>query len=81
MSAGGETGSCHNRGKALKPGARGLFQAIKRVPKATNHAIRDRVPRRRQHVNLLMQLTIEKCILNIKLKVPINTFWMDKTLQ
>jgi hypothetical protein len=31
MSAGGETDSCHNRGKALKPGARGLFQAIKRA--------------------------------------------------
>jgi hypothetical protein len=25
MSVGGETGSCHNKGKALKPGARGLF--------------------------------------------------------
>jgi hypothetical protein len=25
MSARGETGSCHDRGKALKPGARGLF--------------------------------------------------------
>jgi hypothetical protein len=44
MSAGGETGSSHDRGEALKPGARGLFQAIKRAPKATNHAIRDRVP-------------------------------------
>jgi hypothetical protein len=34
----------------------------------TNHAIRDRVPWRRLHVNLLMQLTIEKCVLNIKLR-------------
>jgi hypothetical protein len=25
MSTGGETGSCHDRGKALKPGAWGLF--------------------------------------------------------
>jgi hypothetical protein len=32
MSTGGETGSCHDRGKALKPGVRGLFQAIKRAP-------------------------------------------------
>jgi hypothetical protein len=32
MSTGGETGSCHDRGKTLKPDARGLFQAIKRAP-------------------------------------------------
>jgi hypothetical protein len=48
-----ETSSSHHRGKALKSGARGLFQAIKRAPKTTNHAIRDRVPWRRLHVNLL----------------------------
>jgi hypothetical protein len=34
----------------------------------TNHAIRDRVSWRRLHVNLLTQLTIEKCVLNIKLR-------------
>jgi hypothetical protein len=32
----------------------------------TNHAIRDRVPWRRLHVNLLMQLIIEKYVLNNK---------------
>jgi hypothetical protein len=32
------------------------------------HAIRDRVTWRRLHVDLLRQLTIEKCILNIKLR-------------
>jgi hypothetical protein len=68
MSAGGETGSSHDRGKVLKLGVWGLFQAIKRASKATNHGIRDRVPWRRLHVNLLTQLTIEKCILNIKLR-------------
>jgi hypothetical protein len=68
MSVGGEIGSCHDRGEALKPGARGLFQAIKRAPKATNHAIRDKVPWRRLHVDLLTQLSIEKCVLNIKLR-------------
>jgi hypothetical protein len=47
---------------------RGLFQAIKRAPKTTNHATRDRVPWRRLHVNLLTQLTIEKYVLNIKLR-------------
>jgi hypothetical protein len=47
---------------------RGLFQAIKRAAKMANHAIRDRVPWRRLHVNLLMQLAIEKYVLNIKLR-------------
>jgi hypothetical protein len=49
MSARGETSSSHHRGKPLKPGARGLFQAIKRAPKTTNHPIRNRIPRRRLH--------------------------------
>jgi hypothetical protein len=68
VSARGEASSSHHRGEALKPGARGLFQAIKRAPKMANHAIRNRVPWRRLHVNLLTQLTIQKCVLNIKLR-------------
>jgi hypothetical protein len=68
MSAGGETGIYHDRGETLKPGARGLFQAIKRAPKTINHTIRDIVLWSRLHVNLLTQLTIEKCVLNIKLR-------------
>jgi hypothetical protein len=68
MSAMGETNSSHHRGETLKPGARGLFQAIKRAPKMTNHPIRNRIPWRRLHVNLLTQLTIEKSVLNIKLR-------------
>jgi hypothetical protein len=72
MSAGRETGSSHHRGEALKLGARGLFQAIERAPKTTNHAIRNRVPWRRLHVNHLTQLTIEKSVLNIKLRhIPV----------
>jgi hypothetical protein len=62
MSAGGEIGNSHHRGEVLKPGARGLFQAIERALKTTNHAIRNRVPWRRLHVDLLTQLTIEKCV-------------------
>src|SRR3954463_4000575 len=68
MSTRRETSSCHDRSKALKPGTRGLFEAIKRTSKATNHPLRNRVPRRRLHINLLTQLTIEKGILNIKLR-------------
>jgi hypothetical protein len=52
----------------LKPGMRGLFQAIKRKPKATDHPIRDRIPGRRLHVNLLTQLAIKESVLNIKLR-------------
>jgi hypothetical protein len=44
MSARGEASSSHHRGEVLKPGARGLFQAIKRASKMANHAIRNRVP-------------------------------------
>jgi hypothetical protein len=68
MSAGRETSSSHHRGKALKPGTRGLFQAIKRTPKTTNHPIGNRIPRRRLHVNFLTQLSIEEGVLNIKLR-------------
>jgi hypothetical protein len=67
MSTRRKTSSSHHRGEALKPGARGLFQTIKRAPKTTNHAIRDRVPWERLHVNLLTQLSIEKSVLNIQL--------------
>jgi hypothetical protein len=47
---------------------RGLFQAIKRALKTVDHPIRNRIPRRRLHINLLTQLTIEKGVLNIKLR-------------
>jgi hypothetical protein len=68
MGVGEETSSSHHRGEVLKPGARGLFQAIKRAPKMANHTIRDLVPWKRLHVNLLTQLTIEKHVLKIKLR-------------
>jgi hypothetical protein len=68
MSARGEASSSHHRGKTLKPGARGLFQAVKRAPKTADHPIRNRILRRRLHINLLTQLTIEKGVLNIKLR-------------
>src|SRR4051812_16326484 len=63
MSTRRETSSSHCGSKVLKPGTRGLFEAIERTTKTTNHPLRHRIPRRR----LLTQLTIEKGILNIKL--------------
>src|SRR3954465_6534240 len=62
-----ETSSSHYRGKALKPSTRGLFEAIKKTLKTTNHPLGNRIPRRRLHINLLTQLTIGKSVLNIKL--------------
>jgi hypothetical protein len=41
MSAMGEASSSHHRGETLKPGARGLFQAIKRATKMADHPIRN----------------------------------------
>src|SRR4051812_45655805 len=61
-----ETSSSHHRGKTLKLGTRGLFQAIKGTSKTTNHPIGNRIPRRTLHVNLLTQLPIKKSVLNIK---------------
>jgi hypothetical protein len=68
MSSRGKTSSSHHRDETLKPGTRGLFQAIKRAPKTADHPIRNRIPWRRLHINLLTQLTIEKGVLNIKLR-------------
>src|SRR3954464_4385160 len=67
MSTRGETSSSRYRSKELKPGTRGLFEAIKRPSKTKNHPLGNRIPRRRLHINLLTQLTIEKGVLNIKL--------------
>ena len=52
----------------LKPSTRSVFQTIKRVSKMTNHAIRNKIPRRWSHVDLLTKLTIKKCIFYIKLR-------------
>jgi hypothetical protein len=68
MSAGGKTSSCDHRGKMLKPSPRSLLKAIKGATKVTNHALRDRILKWWTHVNILMQLTIKKGILHIKLR-------------
>jgi hypothetical protein len=68
MSADGKTSSCDHRGKTLKPSPRSLLKAIKGAMKVTNHALRDRIPRWWTHVNILIQLTIKKDILHIKLR-------------
>jgi len=68
MSTGGETSSSDYRSKALKPGTRGLLEAIERATKTANHAICNRITRWWLHINLLTQLTIKKGILDIKLR-------------
>jgi hypothetical protein len=68
MSADGKISSCDHKGKTLKPSPRSLVKAIKGATKVINHALRDRIPRWWTHVNILMQLTIKKDILHIKLR-------------
>src|SRR3990170_220329 len=68
MITGRETRGSHDRGEPLEPGTRGLFKTIERAAKTADHTIRNKVPRWWLHVNLLTQLTIEKSILNVKLR-------------
>jgi hypothetical protein len=68
MSASEKTNNCDHRGKTLKPSPRSLLKAIKGATKVTNHTLRDRISRWWTHVNVLMQLTIKKDILHIKLR-------------
>jgi hypothetical protein len=68
MSASRKNSCCDHRDKALKPSSRSLLKAIKGVTKVTNHTLRNRIPRWWTHVNLLMQLTIKKDILDINLR-------------
>jgi hypothetical protein len=68
MSSSRKTNNCDHRGKALKPSMWSLLKAIKGVSKVTKHTLRNRIPRRWTYVSLLMQLTIRKDILYIKLK-------------
>jgi hypothetical protein len=68
MSIVGKTISCDHRGKMLKPNPRSLLKTIKGATKVTNHTLRDRIPRWWTYVSILMQLTIKKDILHIKLR-------------
>jgi hypothetical protein len=68
MLTSNEPSSSDNRGEALKPSTRGLLEAIKRTTETTNVTIRNRVVRRWVHVDLLMQLTVKKSILHVKLR-------------
>src|SRR5438105_8046177 len=68
MLASNKTSSENNRGEALKPCAESLLEAVERATETTDVTIRDRVSRRRVHVDLLMQLTMKKSILHIKLR-------------
>jgi hypothetical protein len=68
MSADRKTSSSDHRGKTLKPSVRSLLKAIKGATKMTNYTLRDRIPGWCAHVNILMQLTIKKDILHIRLR-------------
>jgi hypothetical protein len=68
MITGREARGSHDRGEPLEPGTRGLFKTIERAAKSADHTIRSIVPRWWLHINLLTQLTIEKSVLNVKLR-------------
>ena len=57
------------RDERLKPGTRCLFEAIKSFLQHTNmiREARINVPRRLFHIDLFSKMTIEECILDIKL--------------
>jgi hypothetical protein len=68
MLTGSKTNSGDNRGEVLKPSTRGLLEAIERTAETTNMAIRNRVAKRWVHVDLLMQSTMKKSVLHVKLR-------------
>jgi len=68
MITGREASGSHHRGETLEPGARGLFKTIEGAAKSADHTIRSIVPRWWLHINLLTQLTVEKSVLDIKLR-------------
>jgi hypothetical protein len=45
-----------------------MLKVIKGVMNVTNHILRDRIPKRWVHINILTQLTIKKDIIHIKLR-------------
>jgi vacuolar-type H+-ATPase subunit D/Vma8 len=55
------------RAKALKSSLRSLLKTIKGAKKMINHTLKDIIPRWWTHVNILMEHTIKKDILYIKL--------------
>jgi hypothetical protein len=54
-----------SRGETLKPITRSLLKTIEGTMQPTNHLIRNGVPRRRLHIDFLMELTIEEGIFDI----------------
>jgi hypothetical protein len=83
MLTSNEPSSSDNRGEALKPSTRGLLEAIKRTTETTNVTLRNRVAGRWVHVDLLMQLTMKKNILHVKLRdgPPTNRGHLNKSMN
>jgi hypothetical protein len=68
MLTGSKTSSGGNWSEALKPSMRGLLEVIERTSETTIMAIRNRVARRWVHLDLLIQLTVKKSVLQVKLR-------------
>jgi hypothetical protein len=83
MLASNKPSSSDNRSEALKPSTRGLLEAIERTAEKTDVAIRNIVARRWVHVDLLLQLTVKKSILHVKLRdgPPTNRGHRNKSVN
>jgi hypothetical protein len=83
MLTSNKSSSNDNRGEALKPSTKGLFEIIERTTKTTNMTLRNRVARWWVHVDLLMQLTVKKSILHVKLRdgPPTNRSHCNKSMN
>jgi hypothetical protein len=83
MLTGSKTSSGNNQGEVLKPSMRNLLEAIKRTVKMADMTIWNRVDRRWVHVDLLMQLTVKKGILHIKIRdsPPMNRGHRNKSMN
>jgi hypothetical protein len=83
MLTSNKSSSNDNRGEALKPSMRGLIDTIERMVETTDMALRNRVARRWVHVDLLMQLTVKKNIIHVKLRdgPPTNKGHRNKSMD
>jgi hypothetical protein len=83
MLTSNKSSSNDNRGEALKPSMRSLFETIERTAETTDMALRNIVAKRWVHVDLLMQLTVKKIILHVKLRdgPPMNRSHRNKSMN
>ena len=63
-----KTSGGNSSAETLKLGPRSLFETVEGTTQPTNQAGRSSKPRRRNHVDLLLKISVKKGILHIQLK-------------